>query len=185
MRFEEGKMPDFLSRNSKITSDMAQENLNAVAGFERQFLRERSTVDRLGETLAGIAGGFGFIAFHLSWFGAWIVVNLDLIPGFPVFDKFPFGILHTLVATEAILLSSFVLMKENRIERQSQQRSHLALQVALLVERETTKTLFMVQSICDHLGLELEAQDQEAQKLSEKTHLATLASELKQKIPDG
>jgi hypothetical protein len=40
-------MPEFLSRDSKITSDVAQENLNAVAGFERQFLRERSTVDRL------------------------------------------------------------------------------------------------------------------------------------------
>jgi uncharacterized membrane protein len=90
-----------------------------------------------------------------------------------------------LVATEAILLTSFVLMKENRIERQSQQRSHLALQVALLVEKETTKTLSMVQSVCEHMGLELEAQDQEAQKLSEKTHLATLANELKQKMPDG
>jgi len=177
-------MAEFLSRNSKITSHVAQENLNAVASFEHQFLRERSIADRLGETLAGIAGGFGFIAFHLFWFTAWIVLNLDLIPGFPPFDRFPFGILHILVATEAILLSSFVLMKENRMQRQSQQRSHLALQVTLLVEKETTKVLSMVQSICEHLGLEPEAQDPEAQKLSEKTHLATLASELKQKMPD-
>jgi hypothetical protein len=54
----------------------------------------------------------------------------------------------------------------------------------LLVEKESTKTLSMVQSICEHLGLELEAQDEDAQKLSEKTHLSTLARELKHKMPE-
>jgi uncharacterized membrane protein len=171
-------------RNRKITLDVTQENLDVVAGFERQFLHERSAVDRFGETLAKIAGSFGFIVFHISWFAIWIVVNLYSVPGVPAFDKFPFGILHVLVATEAILLSSFVLIKENRLERQSRLRSHLALQVILLVEKESTKTLSMVQSICEHVGLEVEAQDEDAQKLSEKTHLATLARELKQKMPE-
>jgi uncharacterized membrane protein len=95
---------------------VTQENLDVVAGFERQFLHERSADDRFGETLAEIAGSFGFIVFHISRFAIWIVVNLYPVPGVPAFDKFPFGILHVLV-----------LMKENRLERQSRLRSHLGL----------------------------------------------------------
>jgi len=169
----------------KTTSDLTQDNLNTVAGFEHRFLRERSRADRLGEALAGFIGSFGFIAFHVIWFTTWIIINLGIIPSIRVFDRFPFGLLSVLVGIEVVLLTSFVLMKGNRTGRQSEQRSHLALQVILLVEKETTKTLSMVQSICDRLGLKPEAEDQEAQQLSEKTHLATLARELKQKMPDN
>ena len=59
-----------------------------------------------------------FVALHVVWFGAWILINL-LLP----FDPFPFGLLTMLVSLEAIFLSTFVLISQNRHD----ERDHLVV----------------------------------------------------------
>ena len=83
-----------------------------------------------------------------------------------------------------MLLAIFVLVSQNRMSRQANQRAHLNLQISLLAEQETTKLLQKIQSIQEHLGIEQTARDHEAQQLSQETHVETLVSELQRSLPE-
>src|SRR5262249_6673818 len=89
-----------------------------------------------------------------------------------------FVFLNFVLAVEAVLLGTFVLMSQNRQNRAAAMRSELELQINLLAEQESTKALQMLRSICDHLGLRAAAKDPELQQLSQTTHVETLAKEL-------
>jgi uncharacterized membrane protein len=158
-------------------------NIDTIAAFERNFLRQRTVPECMADAIGEFAGSFIFVIFHLLWFSGWTVVNLSLIPDILPFDEFPFAILQVLVSLEAIFLSTFVLMRQNRLNSLADQRAHLDLQINLLAEKESPKMLQMLQGICDRLGLEKAALDRETQQLSEETHLETLARELGEKLP--
>jgi uncharacterized membrane protein len=162
----------------------AEENIAAVANLERQFLEERTLSERIGDAIGAFVGTMIFVVLHLLWFTSWFLINLGLIPGIHSFDPFPFILLSVCVSVEAVFLTTFVLMKQNRMSRRADQRNHLALQVDILAERETTKALQMLRAICAHLGLEMEAAEPEAKQLSQETAVETLARELKRKIPE-
>ena len=81
--------------------------------------RRASASLRLADAITAFAGSMGFVALHVVWFGAWILVNL-----FVPFDPFPFGLLTMLVSLEAIFLSTFVLISQNRHD----QRDHLVVE---------------------------------------------------------
>jgi uncharacterized membrane protein len=87
------------------------------------------------------------------------------------------------VSIEAVLLSTFVLMKQNRESKRAEHRQQLTLQIDLLAEQEATKTLQMLQRICQHLGIEDGSRDPETQILSTNTAVDELAEELKQHLP--
>jgi uncharacterized membrane protein len=69
------------------------------------------------------------------------------------FDPFPFGLLTMVVSLEAIVLSTFVLITQNRMADMSDERADLDLQINLLAEYEITKILKLTDAIADHLGL--------------------------------
>ena len=119
---------------------------------------------------------------HAAWFGLWVVWNLNVFPAALStttnhFDPFPFPALTTVVSLEAIFLSLFILMSENRSNRRADERAHLDLQVNLLAELETTKLLKLVQALCAHHNLP-EAKDPEVAELLQATEPARLAREL-------
>src|SRR5205085_1269740 len=91
---------------------------------------------------------------------------------------YPFVFLNFVLAVEAVILSTFVLMSQNRQNRQADQWAHLDLQVSLLAEQETTKMLQMLQSICERLNLPDAARDRELKEMIQKTHVEVLAEEL-------
>jgi uncharacterized membrane protein len=88
------------------------------------------------------------------------------------------------VSLEGVLLTTFVLMKQNRMSKRSEIRNQLNLQVDLLAEREATKMLQMLRAICDHMGLESESQQPEVKQLAEDTSVDVLAQELRKKMPE-
>jgi uncharacterized membrane protein len=122
-----------------------------------------------------------FVVLHLLLFATWFLINLDLL-GLEPFDPFPFGILTLIVSAEGVLLAIFVLVSQNRMSRLANHRAHLNLQISLLAEQETTKLLQKVETIVDRLGIET-ARDQDLQRLSQDTHLETLARELQERLP--
>ena len=85
---------------------------------EHRRRRRASASLRLADAITAFSGSMRFVALHVAWFGAWIVLNL-LFP----FDPFPFGLLTMLVSLEAIFLSTFVLISQNRHD----QRDHLVV----------------------------------------------------------
>ncbi len=100
--------------------------------------RRQSAALRLADAITGFAGSMPFVALHVVWFTAWVVVNLVG----PVFDPFPFGLLTMIVSLEAIFLSTFVLISQNRVdERQHLVAEHHYRETTLLDEllRENTR----------------------------------------------
>lgn len=112
---------------------------------------DRTRVERVADRMTRLASTSGFFAMHILWFGTWIVVNKGLTPLTP-FDPFPFGLLTMVVSLEAIFLSIFVLMTQNRESYIAELREELALQVNLRIEQEVTKTLQLVAGLYTRMG---------------------------------
>ena len=123
------------------------------------------------------------MAFHLAAFLTWLVINSGHWPGL-VFDPYPFSLLGTLVSFEAVVLTTFVLIKQNREGERATQRSHLDLQVNLLSEKEITKVLQLVHRIAERVGAE-NADDAELNELLADTAVKRVAEELEGKAAEA
>jgi uncharacterized membrane protein len=157
---------------------VAQKNIESIAQIEQEYANRRSPLDKISDVITRFAGSTGFILFHAVFFIVWMVVNLFSFFGIPPFDPYPWQFLNLVVALETVFLSTFVLMSQNRQNRQADHWAHLHLQVALLAERETTKMLQMLRDVCGHLGLIRDARDTELKEMIETTHVEVLAEEL-------
>jgi len=157
----------------------AQANINAIVRLEEQALKQRTVADRISDAIANFVGSIPFVAIHVAWFGIWVGLNAGLWK----FDPYPFALLCMLVSLEGVLLSTFVLIKQNRMSQRADHRSHLDLQINLLAEKEVTKILQLQQLICQRLGIEEAEADREVSELSHATAVENLARELDSKIP--
>ena len=156
-------------------------NIAAICELEKKALAHRSLSARIGEVIATHAGRMSFIACHVAWFVAWIVLNLRTRGRFS-FDPFPFSFLTLIVSLESIFLSLFILMSQNRSAIQAEQRNHLDLQINLLSEDENTKMLQMLQALCEHHKLAI-ADDAEIQAMTKRTEVKEVISELNEGLP--
>jgi uncharacterized membrane protein len=89
------------------------------------FSLMRRVQDRTADTITEIAGSMRFVYVHIIWFGFWIALNVGLTGINHEFDKFPFGLLTMIVSLEAIFLSTFVMISQNRQAARSDLRSQL------------------------------------------------------------
>jgi uncharacterized membrane protein len=167
------------------TPRTALRNIETVAQLEEEFLRSRSLADKISDVIAGFVGSILFVAIHLVWFAGWVLINLHLVPFLPAFDPYPYQLLCMLVSLEGVLLSTFVLIKQNRMSQRADHRSHLDLQVNLLSEKEVTKLIQMQRLICRRLGISETESDAEVLELSESTAVENLAKELDESMPEG
>jgi uncharacterized membrane protein len=162
----------------------AVENIETIAAMEQEFLKRRTRWDRIADAIAAFSGSMGFVIVHLLALTGWFTVNLGLIPLIKPFDPYPFVLLAMVVSCEAVLLSTFVLMKQNRMSRRAEDRDQLHLQIALLTEREVTKVLQAQQRISEHLGAPPETFDLETRELSQETAVDDLARKLRESLPE-
>jgi uncharacterized membrane protein len=159
-------------------------NVAAILALEHEALARRSRSERLSDAIAGHAGRMWFLVGHAIWFAAWIVLNSRIVRGFPVIDPFPYQFLTFVTSLESIFLSLFILMSQNRSNKQSEARSHLDLQVNLLAEQESTKMLQMLQLLCNHHQLVM-PHDPELEQLKSTTEPAELLKELQANLPES
>jgi len=87
--------------------------------------------EKLSDFLTAVAGDIRFVYFSAAWFFIWIVLNTDIIPGVKAFDPFPFGLLTMVVSLEAIFLSLFVLISQNRQAARDKLRNDIEYDVNL------------------------------------------------------
>ena len=145
---------------------LTEKNVETVTKLEEAAREQRTRTDRLAEKIATFCGSMTFVWAHLVWFGSWILLNL--IPGIPHVDPFPFTFLTLIVSLEAIFLSTFILISQNLDSRISERRSHLDLQLNLLSEQENTKMIVMLHAIAAKVGADL-TEDPHLNALSEET----------------
>jgi len=147
----------------KGLNDVIDRNISTLLEVRRQLERRRSIVTKIADSITGFCGSFPFVYFHIAWFSGWMLWNTGIL-GLTPFDEYPFGLLTMIVSLEAIFLSMFVLISQNRMTELADQRADLDLQVNLLAEYEITKVLSIVDAIADHLNIEV-GKDPELEEL--------------------
>jgi len=166
--------PDARAAQPPITAA----NIQAVVDLERQTRRERTSLERLTDSVSGAVSSTEFILFHIAWFSGWIAFNVF---SWRRFDPFPFNLLTLIVSLEAIVLTAFVLMSQNRLTQSADKRAHLDLQINLLAEQELTAILRVVYLIAEKTGVAVN-DDPDLVKLLDRTDVKVLAEELTREI---
>jgi uncharacterized membrane protein len=123
----------------------------AFGAIKAQHAAHRTPLERFVDGLNGVASSTGFLVAHAVVFALWILWNTGRLGLRPV-DPYPFGLMTTIVSLEAIFLSIFVLMSQQRESAIAELREELGLQVSLRVEQEVTKTLQLVAGLYTRLG---------------------------------
>jgi uncharacterized membrane protein len=164
-------------------SSHLQEHIDVILKHEEEFLARRTPAERVGDSFGAFVGSLIFIGMHAVWFGTWILVNTFSFGEIPHFDPAPFPLLDTIVAIEAIFLASFIVMRQSRLSRRSDERDHLILQVLLLAEKEITAVLQIERQLAARVGLSGVAEDVEITQLSQKTSIDDVAQSLKDTMP--
>lgn len=160
------------------------DNIRAIVQLERDAFREATLSERVGDRITRVAGTLMFAVAHAIAFACWASWN-TLAPEQLRFDPYPFGLLTLIVSLEGVLVATFVLIAQNRMRAQSDQRDHLNLQIDLLAEQEMTLVLKMLRRIGERLGVEPGSLDErQAEKLAEHTNVHDLMQTLRRELPD-
>ena len=142
-------------------SDVVERNIRTILRLRAQSALERRLEERLADGITSFSGRLAFVYLHIGWFGIWLLANTGWF-GFKPFDPYPYGLLTMIVSLEAIFLSTFVLISQNRLSEESDRRADLDLHVGLLTEAELTRVLRMLHAIHDKLGIECDDPDGQA-----------------------
>ncbi|MBV8093269.1 MAG: DUF1003 domain-containing protein [Acetobacteraceae bacterium] len=161
------------------------ESIETVLRLEEAALRGRTAGEKASDLIANFIGTIAFVALQMAWLAAWAVINLGLVPAVRPFDPYPFQLLCMLVSIEAVLLSAFVLIKQNRMSYLSDRRAHLDLQINLLAEREVTRLLQITERIGRRLGVDPGLTTDQVQELTTITEVEHLAKALDSKMSEG
>ena len=165
-------------------SKTVKRNIESIAQLEQEFLAQRSAIACFSDRITAFFSRPTFVVVQFVGMAIWILVNSVGVFGIACFDPYPFCFLGLCVAVEATLLSSFVLMSQNRQNRQADQWAHVNLQVGLLAEQEMTKVLQLLRSMCNKMGMQAIAHDKELKEMVKETHVVALVQEL-EKAMDG
>src|SRR5215210_3635585 len=133
-------------------TSVLERNIQSLKARRRREEVEATTEERVAEAMTRFTGSMLFVYLHLALFGFWIVANLGWIPAIPKWDE-SFVVLGMVASVEAIFLSTFVLISQNRMAAAADKRADLDLQISLLSEHEVTKLISIVSAIADHLDI--------------------------------
>jgi uncharacterized membrane protein len=162
-------------------SNHLKDHIEIIAKHEEEFLERRTKSERVGDLFGAFVGSLGFIAVHIVVFSAWIAINV-LHTGYRHFDPVPFPLLDTMVALEAIFLASFIVMRQSRLSRRSDEREHLMLQVLILAEKEVTAVLNLQGKLAAKAGLSEQSSTSEIAELSEATSIDDVARTIRESL---
>ncbi len=147
--------------------------------METSLENRRTLVDRIADLIGGFSGSMTFVFIHVAWFVAWFLINTGVMPVVKRFDPYPFMMLAMVVSVEGVLLSTFVLMKQNRMQKRIDLRDQLDLQINLLSEKEVTKTLQLLRAIAEKLEvIPSPEEDVELREMSSTTSVDMVAEKI-------
>ena len=157
--------------NKNVASDdfpemagVVERNIKALLDRRHREEKSKTFDERIADTITGFTGSMAFVYLHLIIFALWIAWNLKWL-GLKPFDP-SFVALAIIASVEAIFLSTFVLISQNRMDALADKRADLDLQVSLLTEHEVTRLLTLVSAIAKKMKIEA-ADDSEIEELAQ------------------
>ena len=139
-------------QDNPALSKVIERNIRTIIHLRTKAAHQRGVQDRIADAITSFSGRMVFAYVHILWFGAWILLNTGRF-GVRVVDPFPYGLLTMIVSLEAIFLSTFVLISQNRLGEETERRADLDLHIGLLTEHELTRVLQMLDVIQEKLGI--------------------------------
>ena len=100
--------------------------------LEHARKRAESVQSRIADRITAFAGSMAFVYIHLVWFGSWIVFRVE---------KYPYGLLTMIVSLEAIFLSTFVMISQNRADAKRQVVADLQWQTVQEEDKQNVQLL--------------------------------------------
>lgn len=147
-------------------AEIVELNIETLVSLKRHRLKQRSLEDRAADAITSFSGSTRFVYLHLVLFAVWMLLGNGFL-GVPRFDPYPYQFLTMAVSLEAIFLSTFVLVSQNRMALDADRRADLDLHVDLLTEHEITRALRMLDAIQAKLGI-ASAADLELRELEDE-----------------
>jgi uncharacterized membrane protein len=137
--------PDSLNSSLRRNIDVLRrrrEEQEASAGFQ----------ERVAGAITNFSGSMRFVYVHVALYGTWIAANLGWLPGLEPWDP-TFVVLAMIASVEAIFLSTFILITQNRMAAAADRRAELDVQISLLAEAEITKLVELVSEIAARMNV--------------------------------
>lgn len=145
---------------SSALNHIVERNIRTLLEDRERTQSRAGVSDRIAAAVGNFAGSMVFVYLHLLVFGGWMLYNaLSPNLGLKPFDPYPFGLLTMIGSLEAIFISTFVLITQNRMAQQAERRADLDVQISLLAEHEVTAVLRMLEQIHHRLGISPEVED--------------------------
>lgn len=123
-----------LSRRLRVTVEQLRHT--ATRNVNEETEDKRTVIQKAADAIAEFSGSITFLLIHVGFFAFWLTVNWVKIPGIPQFDPYPFGFLTLSVSLEAIFLSVFVLLSQNRQAAKDRVHADIEYDVNLKAELE-------------------------------------------------
>ena len=161
-------------------NETVHSNVLKIAQLEEEARNQRSVGEKIAELIAAFCGSMVFVYVHVVWFGAWIIVN-SFFPNL-AFDPFPYTFLTLVVSLEAIFLSTFILISQNHETRLTERRNHLDLQVNMMAEQESTKTLDLLRRMATKMDVPC---DDDVDELTKPIEPADLIEKISSAADEG
>ena len=159
-------------------------SIQLVKSLKGKADKRRSPAEKISDWLNSHFGSVWFLVANVIWFTGWISINLGFVPGVAPFDPFPFGLLTMIVSLEAIILSIFVLMSQNRAAKVDDLREELDLEIDIITEQEITKVLELLSKIAHKQGINVK-DDQILQEMLQPTDKDKIELAMEQEFADA
>ena len=176
-----------MTRNGQ-TADAAPasvaENIDKIIRIDQDALERRSAGEVAIDAIGRFVGTVPFVVLQVVACVCWVTMNTVKLPWAIAFDRYPFPLLSSIAAFEAMLIAAFVLMKQNRDSVIAARRDHLDLQVNLRTERQATQIIQMLNRLSAHVGFEHD-HDTSGHELGRPVAIEHLADELHRRLPDA
>jgi len=159
--------------------EVAKKNIKVVLRLEQEALDHRSFGEHVADVVTSVASKSWFSALHLALIAGWIAANAL---GYLHLDPYPFNLLSSIIAVEAIFLTLLVLASQHRMARVAERRSHLNLQIDLLAEQEMTVMLRMLERLLQHFKLDPVETAPQSAELRKMTDFEALVDQLDRRL---
>lgn len=147
-----------MGRRLRITVERLRHT--ASRNVNEEIEDKRTVVEKVADWIAEFSGSIPFLTLNSLLFVFWILLNADVIPGLPTFDPYPFGLLTMAVSLEAIILSIFVLLSQNRQAAKDRVRADIEYDVNLKAELEVAHLHEKVDTLHSEVLARLEGLEQ-------------------------
>lgn len=142
---------------------------------------KRTIFEKIADWINSKIGSIGFLILNVLLVLSWVALNSGFFPDILPFDNFPFGLLTLILSIEAILLTIFVLISQNRQSRLFDLREEMDLQIDIITELEMTKLLKMQEQVLNKLKIETK-DDKELKQMEKPTYAEKIEEKLENQV---